>query len=88
MLVMGMGAMAVMVVRGLALRRDVCIATIDPSRVRMMQAATKHRVGGERNQRQSLDEASNHGKKHFLETESSGSLSPIPIIGSMAVLLE
>lgn len=80
--------MAVILLRGPAFRRDLFSATIATNRVRMMQAATKHRVGGERNQRQSLDEASNHDKKHFLKTNLYGVVSPIPIIGSMSVQLE
>jgi|GEM_PF-5952273 len=35
-------------------------AMFTTDRVRMMQAATQHRVSGEREERQMLDQASNH----------------------------
>ncbi len=53
------------------------------SRVRMMPAATQHRMSGERNQRQALEEAGNHRFKILgMEVVGGSSSFPIDSIGS------
>ena len=52
---------AMVMVRVVRFCGNVFAAAFRADRVRMMPAATQHRVSGERNQRQSLDEAGNHG---------------------------